>query len=164
MDWHPWILLLHVVGAFIFILGHGVSVVVAFRIRSERDPARIGALLDLSRYSLIPAWIGLLTVVISGVIATFAENLWGKGWVWATIGILVAVLAYMSLRAVRFFDDVRHMLGMKGYYDKKDAPIPDPGTPEELDALLQSRRPVEIAAVGGGALVIIIWLMIVQPF
>ena len=163
MNWHPWVVLAHVVGAFIFVLGHGVSAVVAFRIRSERDAARIGALLDLSRYSLIPAWIGLLIVVISGVVATFIENSWGEGWIWATIGLLVAVLAYMSLRGVRFFDDVRHTLGMKGYYDKKDAPIPDPGSSEQLDTLLQSRRPFEVAAVGGLVLVIIIWLMIVQP-
>ena len=44
----PWIVFIHIVAAFGFVLSHGVSAFVAFRIRAERDPARIGALLDLS--------------------------------------------------------------------------------------------------------------------
>ena len=43
MDWYPWIVTLHVLGAFLFVFGHGASAFAAFRLRRERDPVRIGA-------------------------------------------------------------------------------------------------------------------------
>ena len=41
MDWYPWIVLAHVIGAFGFILAHGVSAFVAFRIRADRRPEQV---------------------------------------------------------------------------------------------------------------------------
>jgi hypothetical protein len=41
MDWHPWIVYAHVLGAFAFAAGHGVAATMAFRLRSERDPSRM---------------------------------------------------------------------------------------------------------------------------
>ena len=46
MEWHPWIVYAHVLGAFAFAAGHGVAATMAFRLRSERDPSRIAAILD----------------------------------------------------------------------------------------------------------------------
>ena len=37
MDWQPWLVFAHVLGAFTFVLAHGVSIFVALRLRSERD-------------------------------------------------------------------------------------------------------------------------------
>lgn len=48
MNWYPWIVLLHVTGAFGFVLAHGVSVLVAFRLCSEREPANVAALMYAS--------------------------------------------------------------------------------------------------------------------
>ena len=45
---YQWIVLLHIVGAFLFALSHGAGVWVAVQIRRERDPRRIAALVDLS--------------------------------------------------------------------------------------------------------------------
>jgi len=41
-------------------------------------------------------------------------------------------------------------------------PVPVP--PVELAALLESRRPEGIAAIGGIGLAVLIWLMIFKPF
>ena len=38
----------HVLGALAFAAGHGVAATMAFRLRSERDPSRIAAILDYS--------------------------------------------------------------------------------------------------------------------
>jgi hypothetical protein len=54
MDWHPWIVYAHVLGAFAFAAGHGVAATMAFRLRSERDPSRIAAILDYSLWQLSP--------------------------------------------------------------------------------------------------------------
>ena len=50
MDLTPyigWIVFIHVLGAFVFAAGHGVSMFVAFQVRRETDRARMAALLDV---------------------------------------------------------------------------------------------------------------------
>ena len=49
MNWQPWLVFAHILGAFTFILSHGVSMFVAFRVRTERDPAVVAALLEIGR-------------------------------------------------------------------------------------------------------------------
>jgi len=46
---YTWLIYLHVFSVLGFLLAHGSSAAVMFRLRVERDPARIGALLDLAR-------------------------------------------------------------------------------------------------------------------
>jgi hypothetical protein len=164
VDIHGWVVLVHIVAAFVFVLGHGVSMVVMFRIRGESDPARIGAQLDLSLSSIYLAMIALLVMLLSGIIAGFTGDLWGRGWLWASLGLLVAMFVYMSLRATGYFDALRHAIGTVGMHDKKGADAPAAASPDDLAALLASSRPLEIAVVGGIGLVLIIYLMRVQPF
>ena len=57
---HPWFVFAHVLGIFGFLIFHGVSVGVLFRIRNERDPHALRALLDLSRRSFGGMGIGFL--------------------------------------------------------------------------------------------------------
>ncbi len=45
---YRWIVFVHVGAALVFMLAHGASASVAFRLRRERDVARLSALLDLS--------------------------------------------------------------------------------------------------------------------
>ena len=77
MDWYPWIVLLHVLGAFGFVFAHGASAFAAFRIRSERDPARVAALLDMSGTSLGLMYVSLLILLIGGIAAGFVGSWWG---------------------------------------------------------------------------------------
>jgi predicted benzoate:H+ symporter BenE len=69
MEWYPWLVFLHVLGGFTFVLAHGASAMGAFRLRRERQPARVAALLDLSSFSIGLAYIGLLVILVSGVLA-----------------------------------------------------------------------------------------------
>jgi hypothetical protein len=153
----------HVGLAFVFVLAHGVSVFVSLRIRGERDVARVGALLDLSLFAVRIASLSLLLVVVSGILATFVGGLWGRGWIWASLVILVVLWAWMSIRGVLYFDAIRHALGKKGAYDGSRKPIPDPA-PGQLEGLLSSPRPIELAAVGIIGLGAIVFLMFAKPF
>jgi len=45
---YAWVVFLHVLGAFAFVMAHGVSANVVFRLRHETQRERIAALLDLS--------------------------------------------------------------------------------------------------------------------
>jgi hypothetical protein len=165
MDWYPWIVTLHVVGAFLFVFGHGASAFAALRLRRERDPVRIGAILEVSAASMWTMGIGWIVLLAAGILATFMAGLWGKAWIWASLIVFVVLTGYMTPRAAGWTREVRHAIGVKAPYgEKKDAPIPTPASPEELDRILRSPRMFEVTAVGGIGLSAIIVLMVLKPF
>jgi hypothetical protein len=163
MDWWPWLKLLHVAAGFTFALAHGVSAFSALKLRGERDAARVAALLDLSKLSLPISDLAILVLFASGVAAGFVGGYWGHLWIWVSIAVLVFLFIYMSLRGVQHHDAIRHALGLAGFYDKKNAPIPEPD-PAALAKALDSPRAMELAAVGGIGLLVLLWLMVVKPF
>ena len=164
MEWYPWIVLLHVLGAFGFVLAHGASAFAAIQVRNERDPARVAALLDLSSMSLGVMYVSLLILLIGGITAGFVGGWWGSLWIWLAIGVLVLVIGAMYPMGSTHYANVRRAVGLKAYGDPKDAPPSEPLPPAELEKLLASNRPFALAAVGGIGLAIIIWLMVVKPF
>jgi hypothetical protein len=164
MDWYPWVVLIHVVGAFGFVLGHGTSVLVAFRLPSEREPARVTALLDLSGSSLAMMYGALLLLLIAGIVAGFMGAYWGHAWIWVALGLFVVIVVAMYPLGSQHYARVRHAFGLKSYQDKADAPPPEPASAAEQAALLASPQPWILAVVGGGGLLIILWLMVVKPF
>ncbi|MEO8638546.1 MAG: hypothetical protein ABI458_01370 [Chloroflexota bacterium] len=163
MDWQPWLVFSHILGAFTFVLAHGVSVFAALRLRGERDQARVAALLDLSKSAVTIAAIAVAFLLLTGIAAGFAGDYWGQGWIWASIGILVVLWGYMSFRGTRYHDAVRHAVGSVGLYDKKGTEAP-PADPAALAELQASSRALELAAVGGIGLVAILYLMVLKPF
>lgn len=164
MNWLPWLVLLHVIGAFGFMLGHGVSAHVAFRLRREQDPARVAALLDLSSFSMTMLYVSLLVLLAGGIAAGFAGGHWGRLWIWISIGLLVVLVGAMYGLASPYYNEVRRAVGMKVYGDPKDALPPAALPAAEIAARLDSSRPYVVAAIGGIGLVLIIALMVLKPF
>jgi hypothetical protein len=105
----------------------------------------------------------LIIVASSGIVSAFVGDYWGEGWIFASLGILLVLWAWMSIRGVRFFDQVRHALGKQGAYDRAKDPDPEPN-PGQLETLLTSSRPLELTAVGVFGLGILVWLMVAKPF
>ena len=73
------LVLLHVLGAFGFLMAHGVSVGVAFTLRRERELERIRALLNLSSSSLgiLHSSIAVQAFAViqtGGVLRHFSDN------------------------------------------------------------------------------------------
>jgi hypothetical protein len=159
-----WLTFLHVSGAFGFVLGHGASAMVSLRLRTERDPARIRALLDLSGASAGALYGGLLLLLVGGVAAGFAGGYWGRGWIWVALGVLLLIVAAMYPLGSAHYGRVRNAVGMRKYSDPKGAPPPEPVSPAELDALLSSSRPFLLMGIGGIGLLVILLLMIGKPF
>ena len=126
MDWTPWLKLLHVTAAFTFVLAHGVSAFTALKLRGERDPARVTALLDVSKYSLPISTFAIVVLLLSGIAAGFVGSYWGHLWIWVSIAVLVVLFFFMGFRGTRHMDEVRHALGVAGFYDKKGAAVPEP--------------------------------------
>jgi hypothetical protein len=160
---YPWIVLVHVVGAFGFALAHGGSAFAAFRIRREREPQRLAALLDLSEWTRGLLYGSLLVLIAAGVAAGIIGGWFGQAWIWAAIGVLVAVTVGMLAYAAPYYQRVRQALGLPGR-GPRPAPPAAPASAADLAALLDSRRPEGIAAIGGLGLAVIIWLMVLKPF
>lgn len=158
------IVYLHVAGVFIFLLGHGGSANAAFQIKRERNPDRLRALLDMSLWSYIGMYVGLLLLLITGIILGFMGNYWSRGWIWASIVLLVALLAFMGIYGSRYYGSVRTAVGLKPYQRTDQMPLGDAVSAQELDALLRSNRPIMLTVLGVLGLLIILWLMMFKPF
>jgi hypothetical protein len=161
---YQWIVFLHVIGVFGFLLAHGASVSISFRLRTERDAARIRALLDLSSASLSFMYASILLLLITGIIAGFAGNWWGRGWIWVALGLLIAVLAAMFVLGTGYYNKIRQAVGLP-YFDGRNAPPAGaPANDAELARVLDAGNPVRLATIGGGALIVLLWLMMFKPF
>ena len=162
-DMYQWIVLLHVVGAFVFVAAHGVSMFTAFRLRGERDRARQAVLLETSAIGVYATYVGLVLLLVGGVWAGFAGSHWGALWLWAAIATLVIVIAVMYAVATPFYGRMRAAAGIPGFVERADRFKP-PATEADLTQLATSNRPMVLAVVGGIGLLVIVWLMVIKPF
>jgi ABC-type multidrug transport system permease subunit len=97
----------------------------------------------------------LLVVLASGIGLGFWGGYWGRLWIWVALGLLIGIAVSMGFLGTAHYQRMRRQA-------KLDAAT---GTlSDELAGLLASRRPFLLAAIGGGGLVTILWLMAFKPF
>lgn len=123
-----WILFLHVLGAFMFVAGHGVSMFVVFQVRRERDRGKVAALLDLSGWSLAVAGIGLLILLIAGILAGIVLGSFGRAWIWVSLVLLVVIGGLMTPVGGAYLRGLRVAIGQRPGNAKPDDPDPVPAT------------------------------------
>ena len=167
MDLTPyvrWIVFLHVIGAFMFAAGHGVSMFVAFALRRERDRSRMAALLDLSGTSLTVAGFGLVVLLAAGITAGIVLGSFGRAWIWVALVALIVVGGLMTPLGASYFNGVRAALGQRTRKLKPADADPVPATDKELAAILASNRPEQLLVIGVIGFVAIVWLMMFRPF
>jgi hypothetical protein len=164
MNIYPWVILLHIIGAFMFTASHGVAIWMALALSRERDRTRIAALLDLSAASLGGVYLGLVLLLVGGIWGGLIGNWFASLWIWIALVLLIAIAVIMYMVATPYFRSLREAIGIKSQYGPKDAPDPVPLSDAEVVALA-ARSPVAVLSVVGiGGLVIILWLMVVKPF
>jgi hypothetical protein len=161
---YQWVVLVHVIGAFSFALAHGVSAGVALKLRSERELPRVQALLDLSQVATGGMYGSIVVLLVAGIAAAFIAGLWGKGWVWAALVLLVLLFAAMYARATPWFAELRRAAGQGYFLMGRGAQPAERPDPKKLATLTTSSRPTEIAATGYVGLLLILWLMVMKPF
>ena len=167
MDLTPyigWIIFAHVLGAFLFVAGHGVSMVVAFRVRQEPDRARMAALLDVSGIALGLAYVGLLLLLVGGIVAGIVLGSWSRTWIWVSLGLFIVIAVAMTPLGINYFNRLRLALGQRTRNLKPTDPDPAPASDEAIAAILRARNPELLLAIGGGGFVVILWLMMFKPF
>jgi len=164
MDVYPWIVLVHVLSAFVFIMAHGASAFVTFRVRTESDRVRIAALLDLSGSSLTLTFVSLGVAAVSGVAAAIIGGHFSQLWPWAAIGVLILTSIVMTPLATYPLTAVRRGLGQPNQEDRKKGDTPEPVGDAELAALRARVRPELVTVIGLVGLAVLVWLMQLKPF
>ena len=161
---HGMIVLIHIVGVVLFVLAHSVSAVVVLRMRSERNPAALRAMLDLSRRSLTVAGIGFLLWFLGGILAGFSGNWWttGRLWVWASLIIAIVLTGLMTPMGRFYLNRVREAVGVDPKTGKYDPAVQVDGA--AVEAAIASGQPVVLAGIGIVGLLVILWLMVAKPF
>jgi hypothetical protein len=164
MELYPWIVFVHAATVLMFFIAHGTSMAVAFMLKRETEPARVRALLDLSRFSLgVPTLVVVLIGLATGIVAGFMRDWWGELWIWISLVLFVGVGLAMTPLVSGRLNPIRVAAGMPAQPVKKDAPVPVED-PEELRRQLDAWNPTPVAVIGLGAFLVILYLMMVKPF
>lgn len=159
-----WLIFVHVLAALTFFLAHGTSAAMAFKIRKETDFTRIGAMLDLSWSTAIVMGISFLIMGLTGLILPFLIHIWNKGYIWASIVLMLVVFIYMAVFNETHYKQLRRLVGLPYMKGNKELPAEPPSSPEEVAALLDKTGVTGLVVVGYIIPAIVLWLMIFKPF
>jgi hypothetical protein len=159
-----WLIFLHVLAALTFFLAHGASAAMAFKIRKETDFARIGAMLDLSWSTTTLMGISFLVMGLTGLILPFLIHIWNRGYIWASIVLILFVAIYMGVFNETTYKQLRRLVGLPYMKGSKQLPAEPPSSPEEVAALLDKTSVTGLVVVGYIIPAIVLWLMIFKPF
>ena len=142
---YGWFVLLHIIGLVVFAICHGVSMFVAFRVRSNRgNRGAVAAAMEASSASITPMYLGMLLLIVGGLGAAAGGNLWTAPWIIGSAVTLVVVIGLMYMIATPYYRSVRAAVGIQAPGAK---PIGEPLTDDELARLLDTRRPELLLAV-----------------
>jgi hypothetical protein len=163
-----WFKFAHVASVFGFLLAHGVSAGVLFKLRGERKVERIRALLDLSKASISWTYAFLVLTGVTGFAAAYIGDWWRQIWIWVSAALLILIALAMDWIGDPYYDRLRVAVGLEEPKAKKGTPAPqaapEPVSQEALERMLRSPRPYLIALIGIGGLAILLWLMVLKPF
>jgi len=159
-----WLIFLHVLAALTFFLAHGASAAMAFKIRKETDFARIGAMLDLSWSTMILMFVSFLIMGLTGLILPFLIHIWNRGYIWASIVLMLFVFIYMAAFNETRYKQLRRLVGLPYMKGGKELPAEPPSSQEEVAALLNKTSVAGLVVVGYIIPAFVLWLMIFKPF
>jgi hypothetical protein len=160
----PWLIFIHIAASILFFLTHGTSIAMAFQLRRETDFARIRALLDLSMSTMVVMFISFLIMGISGLIMPFILKIWNQGWIWVSIILMIVVFFYMVFMNDKRYKHLRRMVGLPYMIRGDKFPAEEPASQAEVEAHIQKLNVNEMAAIGLGLPMIVLWLMVFKPF
>jgi hypothetical protein len=93
---YPWIVYLHVVVIFIFLIQHAAEIWVSFKLREQKEPEGVFA-----TYAFMPnnnvrnLRVTYLLIIITGMTAGFITTWWRHGWMWTALGVMIVIWIVM---------------------------------------------------------------------
>lgn len=159
-----WLIFVHVLAALTFFMAHGASAAMAFKVRNETEFARLRAMLDLSWSTGIAMGVSFLVMGLTGIILPFLIRIWNRGYIWASIVLMLFVFIYMGVFNETHYKELRRLVGLPYMKGSKQLPAEPPSSPDEVAALLKKTSMTGLVVVGYVIPVIVLWLMIFKPF
>jgi hypothetical protein len=160
---YRWLLLAHIASVAGFLLAHGTSAAMAFRLRSEKTTDGLRSLAELSKQTTGVMYTFIALIVISGVVLGLQGRWFGRGWIWAAIVVLTLTIGGMSALGGRF-NAVRGAVGLPAWDRRGKVTTSTPGSPDEIRRAVEAAPTGVITAIGVVALALLLWLMILKPF
>src|SRR6202140_5808106 len=137
-----WLLFAHIASVAGFLLAHGTSAAMAFRLRSEKTSDGIRSLAELSKQTTGVMYSFLVLIVISGVFLGFQGRWWGRAWIWTAVVVVILTIGAMSALGGRF-NAVRGAGGLPAWDRRGKITTSAPGSPEAIrQAVERTRRPL----------------------
>jgi hypothetical protein len=161
---YQWLVFLHILGTFAFFMAHGVSALMAFRLKRETNPERMRAILDFSNFALPVMYWALMILMLAGIIAGIMGHWFAMGWPWAAIGLIGVLWVGMWFYATKYYAPVRKALGMPYRTNKGDQPVVPAAIDAEINAAVQHTNPALLAGISFVLIAVILWLMVFKPF
>ena len=85
-------------------------------------------------------------------------------WIWISIAVFVLMVLAMGFMGSRGLNEIRANLGLPSSYGEAPPKPEDRAAQDVVSEQLTSLPAWPLAAVGGGGLAIITWLMMLKPF
>jgi len=159
-----WLIFLHLLSIITLFLAHGTSAIMTFQIRKETNFDRIRAMLDLSWSTMVLMGVSVLVMGLTGIILPFLIHIWNKGYIWASIVLMLFVFIYMAMFNETRYKQLRRLVGLPYMRGNKELPAEPPSSPEEVAALLKKTSITPLVIVGYVIPVFVLWLMVFKPF
>lgn len=160
----PWLIFLHILSALTFFLAHGTAVAMAFQLRKETDFARIRAMLDLSATTFMTMVVAFLVMGLSGLTLPFMMKLWGKGWIWASVILMLVVFFHMMLMNDKRYKHLRRMVGLPYMIGGNKFPAEPPASQADVETYIKKLKVTDLVIVGYVIPMLVLWLMVFKPF
>lgn len=119
---YPWLVYLHALGIFGFLLAHGASSSASFALRRERNLERVRTLLELSANSIGIMYGSLLVLLVSGIAAGVIGKWWGQAWIWTSLILLIVIIGAMGGLGSRVYGEARKAVGLPYFEGMKQHP------------------------------------------
>lgn len=154
---YTWWVFIHHLGVAGFLLSHGTSTAMLFKLRGERDRRRIQDMIQFSGSTATSMYVSLGVILLGGIGAGVVGGWFSFWWPWVAIGLLLVLVALMIALAKPYYRGISEAIALRssGVPRKSD---------EELDALLRSPVTLVVVWTGIVGLAAIIWLMVFKPW
>jgi Predicted integral membrane protein (DUF2269) len=154
---YQWWVFIHIVGVVGFVLSHGVSTGMALRIRNERSPDAIRALLQVSGSATGVFYLSTLLLLVGGIVAGVDAGWFDQAWIGVALGVFLAEMVFMWAVTAPYYRRIRQIMTIE------EAGGSAVGA-EEIQAMLRSPVPILSFWVGLVGLLFIVYLMVLKPF
>ncbi len=157
---YNWLVFLHILFAFLFMLAHGVHAAAMLKFRGEPDPEKA-----LTFFNIVPdvKYVRYLTLAMGlfGLAAAYLAGWFNKVWVWASLVVFLAIswamYQYGAMYYKRIWDAILNLI------EAKRTNTSLPAAQKEFDDARNAPNAMIVSIVGILGLAVILWLMRFKP-